>query len=67
MLLVVHAVPFSPCFYLYIATVKRVVLVFVNALYKSPLSLSVAAVAVLNTNRWMAPGLLFHDFKSNEI
>ena len=34
-----YAVPFNQCFYLYLAIVKHVVLIFVNALYKSPLLL----------------------------
>ena len=34
-----YAVPFYSCFHLYIAIVKRVVLIFVNALCKSPLLL----------------------------
>ena len=34
-----YAAAFTSCFYLYVAIVKRVVLIFVNALYKSPLLL----------------------------
>ena len=44
---VAYTVPFNSCFYLYIAIVKLVVLVFVNALYKSPLLL------LLTQNRTM--------------
>ena len=45
-----YTVPFNSCFYLYIAIEKRVVLLFVNALYKFPL------VLLLLIHSWVSTG-----------